>query len=188
MGELTMFAKRLKEIREKRGLKQIDLAEKLDMSPQTISAYEKAEIAAKVGKNPTLESAIKIAEGLGVSLDWLCGIDNHRAKTYGDVARDLIFAAEVPNNDFSAVSIPMYLDGGPCNEYPAVVISNEILESFFSGWDNVKDLHCKGIIDDELYYLWLDKHISELDEKVIFSGEHASIDNAPALIETIRSE
>ena len=39
MKELTLFAKRLKKAREQRGMKQKELAEKIDVTPQTISAY-----------------------------------------------------------------------------------------------------------------------------------------------------
>ena len=92
MGEATIFAKRMKEAREKCKLKQNILALKVGVTPQTISAYENAETDGK-GKNPTLENAVAIANVLNVSLDWLCGRDVHTAvckETLGDIARDIV--------------------------------------------------------------------------------------------------
>ncbi len=171
MGELTMFAKRLKEIREKRGLKQVELAKILEVSPQTVSAYEKAEIATKAGKNPTLESAIDIAKRVGVSLDWLCGLESlenaQKNKTYGDVARDLMFAMEVPGNDYSTIEAQPYYDSSDYVYYPAVMIANNQLFNFFTGWKKLKDLWSSNTIDEEVYQLWLDKHLSLLDKQMV---------------------
>lgn len=76
----------MKEAREKKGLKQNELAKKINVSPQTISAYEKAVEGGR-GKNPTLENAMAIAKELDVSLDWLCGMGHVSGfTTYGDVA------------------------------------------------------------------------------------------------------
>lgn len=68
MINYSVFAQNLKEAREKAGLKQNELAEKVGITPTTISAYEKSKI------KPSLENAAAIAEELKVSLDWLCGI------------------------------------------------------------------------------------------------------------------
>lgn len=73
MQEVKTFAKRLKEAREHQGLKQHELANIIDVTPATISAYERAN--GEKGKNPTLDKAISLANALGVSLDWLCGIE-----------------------------------------------------------------------------------------------------------------
>lgn len=181
MTELTMFAKRLKEIREKRGLKQVELARILNVSPQTVSAYEKAEIATKAGKNPTLESAIDIAKRLGVSLDWLCGIENQeiiqKNKTYGDVARDLLFAMEVPGNYYNTIEAQPYPDSGAFVYYPAVQITSNPLFEFFTGWKKLKTLLKNNTIDEEVYQLWLDKHLSLLDKQMIRHNTVVEIEN-----------
>ena len=203
MGELTIFAKRMKEARENCNLRQNALASKVGVTAQTISAYEKAEIDGK-GKNPTLENAVAIANELGVSLDWLCGRDlpsgkNESRKTLGDIARDLVFLEK------SIAGI--YLDtstrtekkttydedtGYPSWEdvqkvYPSIVFTNEKLTRFLKEWEKIKKLHDTSVIDDELYNLWLDKHISFLDDtlavfdysKVNFSdsNEYAEVDD-----------
>lgn len=86
---LTIFAQRMKQSRERKGMKQNELAKAVKVTPTTISSYEKADTEGN-GKKPTLENAQAIAETLGVSLDWLCGMSdaisggytNFNAETY----------------------------------------------------------------------------------------------------------
>lgn len=67
------FATRLSEARKKNGLSQIELAKQIGVSQGTISAYEKG--TGQKGSGPTVEKVARIAVALGVSVDWLCGID-----------------------------------------------------------------------------------------------------------------
>lgn len=178
MGDFTIFATRLKKAREKCGLKQNTLATKIGVTAQTISAYEKAENNGK-GKNPTLENAVAIANELGVSLDWLCGRDGYTEKysskkTLGDVARDLVFlektVADIYLDTSTRTEHPMDLNsgypvpGGIQKEYPSIVFTDKSLCNFINKWRKIKNLHDSDTIDDELYNLWLDKHLSLLDD------------------------
>lgn len=77
----TIFAIRLKEARTKAGIKQTELARIVHVTPVTISSYERADTeGSTIGKNPSLENALKIARALHVSLDWLCGNDAEGAE------------------------------------------------------------------------------------------------------------
>lgn len=180
MGEPTIFAKRMKEAREKFNLKQKALALKVGVTAQTISAYENAEIGGK-GKNPTLENAVAIADELGVSLDWLCGRDISSGgieskKTLGDIARDLVFLEKSIANIYLCTSTlagqRITYDGdtgypSPENDeepFPSIVFTNTKLCNFINDWKKIKKLHDNNIIDDEIYNLWLDRHISLLDD------------------------
>ena len=68
MKDFSVFHSRLKASREKAGLFQRQLAEKMNVSVQTISAYEREKL-------PTLENVALIADILNVSVDWLLGIE-----------------------------------------------------------------------------------------------------------------
>ena len=61
---------RLKELREQRRLNQEALAQKLNVSQSTISAYEIGE------RVPDLETLIAIANFFDVSLDYLAGLSD----------------------------------------------------------------------------------------------------------------
>lgn len=56
---------RLKQLREENNLSQLDLANKLNMSQQTISAYEKGT------REPDIETIKKISDFFNVSTDYL---------------------------------------------------------------------------------------------------------------------
>lgn len=71
MDEINIFSERLREARLKQKLTQKELANKANIAPATLSAYERSD--AERGKRPSLENAMRLAEALDVSLDWLCG-------------------------------------------------------------------------------------------------------------------
>ncbi|WP_271629798.1 helix-turn-helix domain-containing protein [Caldicellulosiruptor sp. DIB 104C] len=66
-----MFGKRLKELREERGLTQAELAKELGISVQNLSYYEN-------GREPKYELLIKIADYFGVTVDYLIGRSEYR--------------------------------------------------------------------------------------------------------------
>jgi transcriptional regulator with XRE-family HTH domain len=63
------FGNRLKGIREEKGIKREDIADKVGTSPAIIGRYERGE------RTPSVDIARKIAAALGVSLDYLAGGD-----------------------------------------------------------------------------------------------------------------
>jgi transcriptional regulator with XRE-family HTH domain len=64
---LTDLAKRIRSQREKRGLKQQDIANALNISPQAVSKWERGENA------PDIAVLAPLAKLLGKSVDWLVG-------------------------------------------------------------------------------------------------------------------
>ncbi|WP_241243639.1 helix-turn-helix domain-containing protein [Caldicellulosiruptor changbaiensis] len=66
-----MFGKRLKELREEKGLTQAELAKELGISVQNLSYYEN-------GREPKYELLIKIADYFGVTVDYLIGRSEYR--------------------------------------------------------------------------------------------------------------
>lgn len=65
----STFAKRLKEKRRELDLTQSQVAKMSGVAQSQISGFEKEK------SPPSLADAAAIAQVLGVSLDWLCGID-----------------------------------------------------------------------------------------------------------------
>ena len=72
-----MLAKRIRELRNKKGLSQEKLARLADVSYNTIVKIESGE-----SKNPTFQTMIGIAKALGISMDQLADtrIDNKHEK------------------------------------------------------------------------------------------------------------
>lgn len=61
-SNLTLFGARLKELRQKRGLTQEALAEKINLSPNFIGMIERGN------RNTSVDNVFKIAKALDVSL------------------------------------------------------------------------------------------------------------------------
>lgn len=71
------FGLRLKELREAKGLSQIDVGKRLDVTRSTISGYECNNIT------PSLEQLMRLAVLYNVSLDYMMGFEN-RSTLYLD--------------------------------------------------------------------------------------------------------
>lgn len=63
------LARRLKEVRESKGMAQYDLSKATGIAQPTISQYEAGNIALD------LYTLVRLCEGLGCSLDYLLGLD-----------------------------------------------------------------------------------------------------------------
>jgi len=68
--ELMLFGERLLLVRKKRKVSQDDLAKKLGVHAPVIGRYERGEV------KPSIETAARMAEALGVSLDYLTGLSD----------------------------------------------------------------------------------------------------------------
>lgn len=166
MSNIVEFAKRMKAQREKHGLTQAQLGEKVGLSTQTISAYEK-NVSGR-GKTPTLDKAIAIADALGVSLDFLCGADPTERECEMGSLRDIVEClfqisryvpcySKVHLRGLSEDEILLRNQGLPddCWEDAARVveltIDNEILANFFEIKGKLLDLYCDGAFSENLY-------------------------------------
>ena len=67
-----MLNERIRQLRVERGLSQVDLAEILGVSKQSISNWENDNI------QPSIEMLLKISKTFSVSTDYLLGIDSRR--------------------------------------------------------------------------------------------------------------
>lgn len=61
---------RLKELREERGLTMTELAKKINVSPNTVSRWERGK------RLPNLDAIIALAKFFKVSTDYLCGLED----------------------------------------------------------------------------------------------------------------
>ena len=145
------FAKRLRESRAKTGLTQKELAAKVGIAAATLSAYEAS------GKPPTIETAMKLADILDVSLDWLCGreVASDRLETYGDAI------ALIDKLVRSGLDVVMSADRDYNHLQAIITINDNQLSKFFEGWADVVKLYTANTIGDEMYSPWLEKQIKE---------------------------
>jgi len=90
MKQIT-FGKRLGEVRKDKKLSQDELAKKMDMQGAVIGRYERDEV------KPSIEVAAKIAQVLGVSLDYLVG--NTDMLLDADVIKKIQEIQKLPQKD-----------------------------------------------------------------------------------------
>ncbi|MFC3196330.1 helix-turn-helix domain-containing protein [Parapedobacter deserti] len=61
------FGERLTQVRKRKGLSQADVGKKIGINGDAYGRYERNEV------RPTIEMAVKVAQALEVSLDYLTG-------------------------------------------------------------------------------------------------------------------
>lgn len=81
---MEYFGDKLKSLREQRGFTQQDLADKLELSKASISAYEQSS------KYPSVDVLINICNVLNTSADFLLGIDQINLSSLTQTQTDLI--------------------------------------------------------------------------------------------------
>ena len=69
----SAFPARLQHLREKKGISRQVLADFCGISKKSIARYERGE------RLPDVDDAAKLAQYFGVSLDYLCGLSEHRS-------------------------------------------------------------------------------------------------------------
>jgi len=67
----NFYMKRLKELREEKGLHQIELAKILNVTQTAISRYEKGE------RTPDIQTIKKLRDFFGVTTDYLLGFEEY---------------------------------------------------------------------------------------------------------------
>ena len=73
MDSKQLIGKRIKGLRQARGLSQATLAEKVGMSPKYLSSIERGK------ENPTLDTFIRLSAALGVELAELFQYEHERS-------------------------------------------------------------------------------------------------------------
>ncbi len=164
---LTTFAQRMKQAREKKGLKQNELAKAVGVTPTTISAYEKSDTEGN-GKKPTLENAQAIAESLGVSLDWLCGMADTSGGGYTNLTAETYFKSLV--NVLVETSCAVTEKG--------IAFNNAVVKSFIKKISDLIAVYHAGSIPKDLFNVCIDKVIKDYSAYEIFHDCFLSADES----------
>lgn len=163
MNNKEAFAKRLKQLREQELKKtQREFASFVESTPATISAYENET------KNPSLEIVMNIAKKCNVSLDWLCGLSDKKnpdgiPQTYSEVIQMLFDLEEAGIYYFTINGVCEWSDpDNRIKNYTGSILFYDItFAKFFYDWKDMKNLHDKKTIDDNLYGLWMKQQIEK---------------------------
>lgn len=146
--ELQIFADRIKELRSKKELTQKEFAKKIGVTPAALSAYENN------AKNPSIAVAKRIAEAFRVSIDWLCGLTdkenyNNTIWTYSDIIK-ICQNTKSPSKAIDAITLEFV----------------EKMRTFLQESSHMESLIKDGLIDKELYDMWLEKTLNKYNKPI----------------------
>ena len=155
-----MYAKRIKELRLKRQLTQLEVAAELGIAGPSYAAYESGKTS------PSINTLIKIAQMYGVTLDWICGIEKPKddPTLYSDVIERLVAIDHaIPLKIVASQAInPNPESDDVENAYwTAVVFEDHFMNRFLKELKKMLDLSRSGTIDDDLFRLWVARQIHE---------------------------
>ena len=163
MAGIEIFSERLKEVRTNMGLSQSDFAKLIGITQQSLSSYEKC-----VSK-PPLDIAIKISEKCNISLSWLCGLsdritNNKLFRNYIDIIDIFFDIMNIAHLDVYPIEIDFYIQKD-CGDQPfngwGIAFTDKHLNEFLADWKKMRHLRAEGIIDNELYALWIEKTVNK---------------------------
>ena len=174
MIDLTLFSQRLDDAIKASGMKQIELADKIGVSQQTISSYVRA---ATTKKQPSLQNLVDIADVLDVSVDWLLGRsvrepqpseDHISCMTVYKMIEDLI---NMTSGELTTTKKRIYLDtagidgssDGTLEKAIQVTIRVPELSQFLEHKGTMLALKMNGTIDRQLFTAWEDGALSKLN-------------------------
>ena len=183
MDRMAIFSSRLKEWRIKKKLTQQQLGERAGCTTATVFSYESGNV-----KNPSLSIAVKLAEVLNLSMDWLLGFRS----TYPESKHDpnvLHPKTRVINYDdinkyayFDTVSyfksyVRVLIDLSTTAELssPTVVKleqSNPILSDFLKKANGLVTVYHDGAISAEVFDKAIDDLIDKYTDDYIYSFDN----------------
>lgn len=177
------IGEKIRNLRLATKLNQNELAEILNVTQASLSAYETGN------KLPSLDVLIRISEHFNVSLDWLCNNQGHRnIVTMADIIQTL---SEINNIDGLELNIDptKNLSAGPegTYKYSCEISFNSYFNEYVSAEDNHCASHlCKFIYDwkttmDQLKHL-TDNEIIENYKQMWWDKQIAYYSNIPVKI------
>lgn len=142
--DMKIFAERLKTARNDKEMTQSELSDETGLSKAIISAYENPK--SKQGANPSITNVSLLANVLGVSIDWLCGVSEAKEPNSGDdkiSTKDFLYAMIEFVDNSEGVNIKnCILRGNNCQSIEFVLFNSgwSFLSDFLNDYQAVKSL------------------------------------------------
>lgn len=171
MGELEIFAIRIKQTRELMKMTQKEFSEYIGIKQQTLSGYERGIM------KPPLDIAKEIAEKCSISIDWLCGLSDQKKlkpeiKNYKDIALKVLdllkidsfpykFKLDLLKEEYENSS--SFMDLGEWIYVRAIRLPEEPeLLKFFETYEDLQELLKSKKIKQHVIDTWLEGALEEL--------------------------
>lgn len=169
MEELKNLAENLLKLRKRAGKTQKEVAADVEITAAALSSYENGR------KQPQLDYLVRLANYYGVTLDWLCGLEDKTEMLGSDYLRYLTKLCEVEGIpvEVTVTSIPWreypYLEEDDIDIYEEVEretgkkgklkyvtlnIYDQMASEFCDTYRKYLELYRGGHMDKELFELW----------------------------------
>lgn len=163
-----IFSENLKTARNEKKLTYVALSSKVGISGTSLSAYERGT------KSPTIDNASRLAEALGVSLDWLCGFDEMKKKNATDFLKILVLADSRLTGGIQMDTF--VLDKGATRTGGAIkcsklTIYNEEVSNFIDAYKFLLEPYKNGQIDKNVFEPLLESVIEKFGKKIAWEVE-----------------
>ena len=169
-GEI--IGKKIKSIRESREMTQMEFCDLVNCTQAALSGYENGS------KIPSIDTLYTIATQCNASLDWLCGLidqDSNRfsINTTADILNAInelikykgIIIDSVLRTD-SYINETGYSEEYSYNDW-AICFNDGTFKPYIEKIQQMHQLLISETIDNELYELWLNKTITDLNNQIV---------------------
>lgn len=159
------FAERLRLAREKKGMGLKELRETVGASQSAMSHYSTGATL------PPLDMAVKIAEALGVSLNWLCGKDEFLTpkNSCGYVVRMMLKIVDALP-DWKPASIVTWQND--THDFVRLTVADTApIYSFFQKKERFEEMARENTEAKEMYDAWLAGALRDLDSQKLYTDD-----------------
>lgn len=172
------FSERIKSLRQLNGLTQAGLAEAINVSLSTISAYEAGK------QSPNSEIILKICKKYEVSADWLLGLDEVQNKL--SLAQVVRMLEAIEANTVSTKGAPSIMDStisDLANRVFYMLFENEEIVKYFRARAQMLEMVNEGLVDFDFYFAWRNESLNEL-ERTYDKNTDSKLDDYRLILES----
>lgn len=155
-----ILGKNILKLRKSLGLSQTQFADRIGVTAQAVSSYEKG------ATSPTLDVAIALSNAFDISIDSLCGTEKETEIGLDKPITDNVEAIKMFMRLYDFYGSDMHLETeyrGMNEEKEIFYIDSPYFSRYISDFKKMKELKEQGTIDEELFNNWANSRI----EKVI---------------------
>lgn len=168
MDSLKVFANRIKELRVNSKETQVEFAERIQVTPATVSAYENGR------KNPSLTTLGTISQVYNISLDWLCGVSRETHNLgVGNSNKDDMEIIQVLKSVVNLIPFVIKYENETewyndnAISFVQWVFSDQNLVEFIDGVYKLTDIKKRGLLSEDLYQISINGLYSKYRHYVI---------------------
>lgn len=154
-----ILGKNILKLRKSLELSQTQFADRIGVTAQAVSSYEKG------ATSPTLDVAIALSNAFDISIDSLCGTEKETEIGLDKPITDNVEAIKMFMRLYDFYGSDMHLETEYCGmneEKEIFYIDSPYFSRYISDFKKMKELKEQGTIDEELFNNWANSRIENV--------------------------